>query len=168
MAFEHVKADFKRNGIGFVGFLKAALLPNCINAILLIRCFIWLEKLHLPTFIPYRILLHIHGFEMGRRCRIGGGLFLPHPRGVILTDDTVVGDGASIYGMVRFLREHNHTPVLGDNVFIGDGARFVGGVKVGDNVTVGAAALVLKDVPANTIVGGVPAKVLKEKTPPTK
>lgn len=165
MAFEHVKADFKRNGIGFLGFLKASLLPNCINAILLIRFHIWLEKCHLPTFLPYRILLHVHGFEMGRSCKIGGGLFLPHPRGVILTDETVIGERAAIYGMVRFLREHNHTPVIGDDAFIGDGARFVGGVKLGNNVTVGAGALVLKDMESDSIVVGFPAKVVKKKAP---
>lgn len=163
MAFEHLKADLRRNGIGFFGFVKALLLPTCINAIFAIRVHLWAEKLGLPTFLCYRWLLHVHGFEMGRRCRIGGGLFLPHPLGVILTDDTVIGERASIYGMVRFLREENRTPEIGDDSFIGDGARFVGGVKVGNNVTVGAAALVLKDVEGDSIVGGVPAKLLKKK-----
>jgi len=163
MAFEHVKADLRRNHIGFLGFVKALLLPTCINAILLIRFHLWLEKVGLPTFLPYRLLLHVHGFELGRKCRIGGGLFLPHPLGVILTDGTVIGERASIYGMVRFLREHAGTPVIGDDVFIGDGARFVGGVKVGNDVTVGAAALVLKDMADHAIVGGVPARVLKMK-----
>ena len=163
MACEHVKADLRRNHIGFLGLVKSLLLPNCINAILLIRFHFWLEKHGLPTFLPYRLLMHVHGFELGRQCRIGGGLFLPHPRGVILTDGTVIGERASVYGMVRFLREHAGTPVVGDDAFIGDGARFVGGVKVGNDVTVGAAALVLKDVPDHAIVGGVPAKVLKMK-----
>lgn len=164
MAFAHVKADLRRNHIGFLGLVKALLLPNFFNAILLIRLHLWLERHHLPTFLPYRLLLHLHGFELGRRCRIGGGLFLPHPLGVILTDETAIGERASIYGMVRFLREHGGVPVLGDDVFIGDGARFVGGVKVGNDVTVGAAALVLKDVVDHAIVGGVPARVLKLKT----
>ena len=154
----------RRNGIGFIGFVKALLLPTCINAILVIRLHLWAEKTGLPTFLFYRWLLHIHGFEMGRHCKVGGGLFLPHPLGVILTDDTVIGERASVYGMVRFLREENRTPVIGDDIFIGDGARFVGGVQVGNNVTVGAAALVLENVEDDSIVGGVPAKLLKKKT----
>ena len=61
-------------------FSKAVLPPNRINAIRLIRFFIWQEQLHLPTFVSYRILLHIHGFKMGRRGRLGGDLFSPSPR----------------------------------------------------------------------------------------
>lgn len=52
-------------------------------------------------------------------------------------------------------------PEIGDNVFIGMQTSVVGAVKIGDNASVAAHSLVIKDVPANTLVGGVPAKVLK-------
>lgn len=165
MAFENIRQDCRRNGIGFAQFLKALLVPNHFNAILNIRLHVWFEKTGLPRFIPYRWLLHVHGFELGTGCKIGPGLFLPHPRGVILTDGTVIGADCDVYGMVRFLRENNRTPVIGDRAFIGDGARFLGGVTVGDNVTVGAGALVLKDMESHSIVVGFPAKVVRKKTP---
>jgi serine acetyltransferase len=119
MAFENIRKDCKRNGIGFFQFLKALIMPNHFNAILSIRMHIWFERYHLPRFIPYRWLLHIHGFELGTGCQIGPGLFLPHPRGVILT--------------------------------------------VGNNVTVGTSALVLKDMEGDSVVVGFPAKVVKKK-----
>lgn len=143
--------------------MKSLIVPNYFNAILMIRMHIWFEKCGLPRFIPYRILLHLHGFELGTGCRIGPGLFLPHPRGVILTDGTVIGDCCDIYGMVRFLRENNKTPVIGNHVFIGDGCRFLGGVTIGDNVTVGTGALVLQDMEKDSIVVGFPAKVIRKK-----
>jgi serine O-acetyltransferase len=51
--------------------------------------------------------------------------------------------------------------VIGNNVEVCCGAKVIGGVTVGDNVLIGAGALVVKDVPANTVVGGVPATVIK-------
>lgn len=53
------------------------------------------------------------------------------------------------------------TPVIGDNVKIGTGAKIIGGVTVGNNVFIGANAVVVKDVPDNCVVGGVPAKIIK-------
>jgi serine O-acetyltransferase len=50
--------------------------------------------------------------------------------------------------------------VIGDNVYIGPGARLIGGFKVGNNVVIGANAVVIKDVPDNSVVAGVPAKVI--------
>ena len=54
-------------------------------------------------------------------------------------------------------------PIIGDNVHISAGARILGPVKVGNNVIIGANAVVIKDVPDNCIVAGVPAKVIRDK-----
>lgn len=50
---------------------------------------------------------------------------------------------------------------IGDNVFISTGVKIIGGVTIGDNVVIGANSVVVKDIPSNAIVGGVPAKILK-------
>ena len=55
-----------------------------------------------------------------------------------------------------------NVPIIGDNVYIGAGAVILGEVTVGDNVVIGANAVVTKDVPSNSIAAGVPAKIIKE------
>ncbi|QCX34861.1 hypothetical protein FDN13_12080 [Caloramator sp. E03] len=56
---------------------------------------------------------------------------------------------------------HGWPPIIGDNVFIGPGSRLLGGFKVGNNVIIGANAVVINDVPDNCVVAGIPAKVIK-------
>lgn len=57
----------------------------------------------------------------------------------------------------------DNTPVVGDNCYFGLGAKILGGVKIGNNVIVGANAVVTKNIPDNAVVGGIPAKILKIK-----
>lgn len=54
-------------------------------------------------------------------------------------------------------------PIIGNNVFIAPGAKLIGKITIGDNVAIGANAVVLRDVPSNVSVGGVPAKVISNK-----
>jgi tetrahydrodipicolinate N-succinyltransferase len=71
-----------------------------------------------------------------------------------------VGAGAVLAGVVE---PASATPVtIGDNVLIGANAVVIEGVQVGDNAVIAAGAIVTKDVPANTVVAGVPAKVIKQ------
>ena len=80
-----------------------------------------------------------------------------HHRAVI-GDHFIIGQGITIGG-----RSRNPTvPVIGDKVYIGAGARVLGPIKVGSNVVIAPNAVVIKDVPDNCIVGGIPAKVIKE------
>ena len=57
-----------------------------------------------------------------------------------------------------------HSPYIGDNVEIKAGAKVVGGIRIGDDVIIGANAVVVKDVPSHSIVAGVPAKVIKTRS----
>ena len=66
-----------------------------------------------------------------------------------------------IYQQVTIGYSGDKHPWIGDNVEICCGAKIVGGVHIGNNVIIGAQALVVKDVPDNAVVGGVPAKILK-------
>lgn len=81
----------------------------------------------------------IHG-----RCRIG--------------KNCVIGQGATLGGKSGWYE----VPVLGDNVYVAAGARIIGPVVIGDNAMIGANAVVVKDVPANCVVAGVPAKIIRE------
>lgn len=96
-------------------------------------------------------------------CRdIGGGLLIQHGFATIITAKQI-GKNAKIFQQVTIGYNDDKLPVLGDNVEVCCGAKVIGGVIVGDNVTVGAQALVVKDVEPNVVVGGVPAYVLKTK-----
>jgi serine O-acetyltransferase len=106
------------------------------------------------------------------KARIGGGLFLPHPVGVVIGRDTEIGEYACINQSVtiggncgRRDPTGRRQPKLGNHCLICAGAVIAGPVEVGDFAVVGANAVVTRSVPAYAIVGGVPAKVLHMQSP---
>lgn len=118
----------------------------------------------LPTVIRYLIFL-IYNSDVPCSVQIGEGTVfghtgigvVVHPR-VIIGENCIVGQGITIGGRSRAYE----VPVIGNRVYIGAGARVLGPIKIGNNVIIGPNAVVIKDVPDNTIVGGIPAKILKE------
>jgi len=157
--------DCKANNICFWGLLKALILPVHFNAVLWIRVFCWLERRHLPTFLAWGWLFYAHGLEFARHVRIGGGLRMPHPHGVLFTENMAVGTNASIYGNVRFTRSHDRVPCIGNDAFIGDSAVFTGKSGIGNHCIVGAGAVVTKVFGDNVVIAGNPAKVIRENPP---
>jgi len=85
--------------------------------------------------------------------------------GVVIHDHTVIGENCVIgHDVTIGGRSHDdRVPVLGNRVFVGVGAKIIGPVKIGDNATVGANAVVMEDVPANAIVAGIPARIIRYK-----
>jgi len=94
---------------------------------------------------------------------IGPGFFLPHFVGVTIGANAKIGSGVSIYNDVTLgSKRHDGDsamPALGDNVIIYTGAKVFGGITIGDNSEVGALSLCNKDVPANSIMYGIPPNV---------
>jgi serine O-acetyltransferase len=113
----------------------------------------------------------LHGIEFTPRCAVGPGLMLPHTAGTVVGAQRI-GSNATIFqgvtlGAVTLDMKYvpELRPTLEDHVTICAGAKVLGGIRIGDGVTVGANAVVLTDVPANCIAVGVPAKVImKNKT----
>lgn len=93
---------------------------------------------------------------------IGGGFLIQHGFATIITAEKI-GKNAKIFQQVTIGYNEDKLPILGDNVEVCCGAKVIGGVNIGNNVTIGAQALVVKDVVDNVVVGGVPARVLKTK-----
>ena len=127
----------------FLHNMKIPVLPKLINIIfvrLLFGCQITL------------------GAKIGKGSQIGyGGVgTVIHDRAVI-GKNVLIGPGVVIGGTSK----KYEVPVIGDNCEIAPGAKIIGPVKIGNNCIVGANAVVIRDVPDNTVVGGVPAKVLK-------
>ena len=103
--------------------------------------------------------------EIFSRIKIGPGLFVVHGNGTFVMADRI-GDNCRIYQQVTIGNvdvAEGGRPIIGNNVIIYAGAKIVGGVKIGDNVTIAANSLVIKDVPANSTVMGVPAVTVWKK-----
>lgn len=97
---------------------------------------------------------------ISKDCKIGKNLSLEHFLGIVIGKDVVLGDNCKIYQQVTLGQKNGRYPVIGNNVTIYAGAKVIGGIKIGNNVQIGANAVVLCDVPDNSIVVGVPGKVI--------
>lgn len=90
----------------------------------------------------------------------------PHPIGIVIADCAKLGNNCVIFQNVtiggKTRTGKNGFPTIGDNVIIYAGACIIGDVKIGNNVQIGANSVVIKDVPDNCIVAGVPAKIIKK------
>lgn len=91
---------------------------------------------------------------------LGKGVWMEHPHGTHLHAQSI-GDYLTVKQNVCIGMNHNQLPILGDHVFCGVGSCILGGVKIGDNVSIGANCVVLKDVPSNATVIGNPAIIIK-------
>ncbi len=95
---------------------------------------------------------------------IGEGLFIDHGSGVVIGETAEVGDNVTLYQGVTLggtgKEKGKRHPTIGNNVVISAGAKVLGSFKVGDNVKIGAGSVVLKPVPPNSTVVGVPGKVV--------
>jgi serine O-acetyltransferase len=111
----------------------------------------------------------VTGADLAWQAAVGPGLALHHPTGVVIGPDVVVGERCVVQQGVtlgaarergRIVDGRVDSPVLGDRVEIGAGARILGPISVGDGSIVGANAVVLRDVPAEHLAVGVPARVI--------
>ncbi len=107
------------------------------------------------------------GIEIHPAATIGRGFFIDHGMGVVIGETAEVGDYVTLFQGVTLggtgkERGKRH-PTLGNHVVVGAGAKILGGIRIGDNVKIGANSVVLKSVPPNSTVIGVPARVIKRE-----
>jgi serine O-acetyltransferase len=137
------------------------------HALLAYRLSHWLWARGVP-FVPRvisQLARWLTGIEIHPAAKIGTGFFIDHGMGVVIGETAEIGDYVTLFQGVTLggtgkERGKRH-PTLGNHVVVGAGAKILGGIKIGDNVKIGANSVVLKSVPANSTVIGVPARVIK-------
>jgi serine O-acetyltransferase len=126
--------------------------------------------LRIPFSFVYKVLKPISevitGIELPCETTLGRRFRIDHFGGIVISGDAVFGEDCVIRnGVTVGLKHTGHrgAPVLGNRVDIGAGAKVLGRIRIGDDVLIGANAVVLTDVPSNCIAVGVPARVLPRK-----
>ncbi|WP_369825727.1 serine O-acetyltransferase [Caulobacter sp. BP25] len=111
--------------------------------------------------ITWVLTCNIFRCEVALGTQLGPAAYIPHPYGIVVGDATI-GRNVTILQNVTIgtaSRSRRDTPIIGDDVFIGAGAVIIGAVKIGPGASIGANAVVVKDVPAGASAIGVPARV---------
>ena len=105
------------------------------------------------------------GVEIHPAAQIGRRLFIDHAMGVVIGETTIIGDDCVLYQGVTLGGTGNENgkrhPTLGNHVTVGTGAKVLGNIRIGDNVRIGGNSVVVKDVPSDCTVVGIPGRVVK-------
>jgi serine O-acetyltransferase len=125
----------------------------------------------LPRFLS-NVARFFTGIEIHPGVKIGKGIFIDHGMGVVLGETAEIGDGCTIYQGVTLggtsLSHGKRHPTLGRNVTVGVNSSVLGAIFVGDNAKIGGGSVVVKDVPANATVVGVPARIVAQDGKPIR
>lgn len=111
--------------------------------------------------VRHRFWSVVSGADIPINSKIGGGLLIPHPNGIVIHPGAEIGPNCLLFQQVTIGDAHGAVPRLGGHVDVGAGARLIGPITIGDHARIGANAVVTIDVPAGATAVGVPAKIVK-------
>lgn len=158
---ELVKRDLEkvRYNANFKSFVSALFLNQSFK-----RIFAFRMAKRYPLFALWnRFLSTRYSVHISKSASIGSGFCLGHCFSIIISK-CIIGDDVTLMQQVTIGSSRgggrNGYPRIGDRVFVGAGAKIIGEVTIGNDVIIGANAVVTKDVPDGAVVGGVPAKIL--------
>lgn len=163
--FENIKADFKAHNKEFLNWGFWAMMVYRFGRW---RYTIKSGLIRKPFSILYKLLFFYikgKGIEIPCEVDVGKNFRIDHQGGIVVSgyskfgDNCVIRNGVTI-GIARV--EEKKAPIFGDNVDIGTGAKIIGDIKIGNNVKIGANAVVLKSIPDNCTAVGVPARIIEE------
>tara|TARA_Y100001958_G_C21207791_1_gene533748 strand:+ start:1155 stop:1733 length:579 start_codon:yes stop_codon:yes gene_type:complete len=134
--------------------------------------FFYIAKFDLIARMISQLSRFLTGIEIHPGAKIGKNFFIDHGMGVVIGETSEIGDNVTMYHAVTLggispsidserQRHEKRHPTIGNNVVIGSGAQIIGPIKIGDGSRIAASAVVIKDVPENTTMFGVPAKSIK-------
>jgi len=129
------------------------------------------RKTKLVIKIIYRLAFEIlrqigvrYGISIPPGTEIGSGLLIGHHGGIVVNSETIIGNNCNMSHGVTIGQTNRGSkkgcPTIGNAVFIGPGAVIIGKIKIGNNVAIGANAVVSKDIPDNAVVVGIPGEVI--------
>ncbi len=133
---------------------------------------LWKHKARLLARWLSHLVRFFTGIEIHPGAQIGCGFFIDHGMGVVIGETAEIGNNVTLYhgvtlGGVSIAKGKRH-PTIGNNVVIGAGAKVLGNIQIGENSRIGANAVVVKSVPANSVVVGVPGEVVVRSKPRTQ
>ena len=111
--------------------------------------------------------ISLHGLDVVPSVAIGPRFYVPHPVGTVIMARRLGADVTVVSAVTIGMRKGDDFPTIGDEVYIGAGARILGGITVGNRVSIGANAVVLTDVPDDSVAVGVPATVRPARARPS-
>ncbi len=149
-------------------YLEVVLLYAGLQALVMHRIAHALYRARIP-FLPRwlsQVSRFFTGIEIHPAAQIGDGLFIDHGMGVVIGETSVIGKNVTLYQGVTLggtgKEKGKRHPNIGDDVVVGAGAKVLGNITVGENSYIGANAVVLKDVPPNATVVGVPGHITRQ------
>ena len=147
--------------------LEVFLTYSGFHALLAHRIAHWLLRRNIPILprVISQLARWITGVEIHPGAKIGLGFFIDHGMGVVIGETAELGNYVTLFQGVTLggtgkERGKRH-PTLGDHVVVGAGAKVLGNIRIGDFVKIGANSVVLRSVPSNSTVIGVPARIIK-------
>jgi len=150
------------------GFIQIVLLYSGLHASVshrIAHC-VWKTKIPILPRAISQISRFFTGIEIHPGAQIGKNFFIDHGMGVVVGETTIIGDNVTLFQGVTLGGTGKECgkrhPTIGNNVVVGAGAKVLGNINVGDNSYIGANAVVVKDVPSNATVVGVPGHVTKQ------
>ncbi|MGA8530885.1 MAG: serine O-acetyltransferase [Acidobacteriaceae bacterium] len=129
-----------------------------------VTSWLWRARLRLLGRFLSQVARLLTGIEIHPGAQIGRRVFIDHGAGVVIGETAIVGDDVTLYqGVTLGGTGHEHGkrhPTVRDGVFVGSNAQVLGNICIGENSRVGAGSVVLRDVPPNSTVVGVPAHIV--------
>lgn len=125
---------------------------------------LWRHRMRFLARFNSQVARLLTGIEIHPGAEIGRRLFIDHGLGVVIGETAIVGDDVTLYQGVTLggtgKEKGKRHPTLGNNISIGSGAKLLGNIIIGDNCRVGAGSVVLRSVPANSTIVGVPGHIV--------
>ena len=130
---------------------------------------LWTHGLKLPGRWVSQLTRNLTGIEIHPGASLGAGFFIDHGMGVVIGETAEVGEDVTLYhgvtlGGTSLIKGKRH-PTLGDRVVVGAGAKVMGAITIGEDTRIGANSVVVKSMPSNSVVIGVPGQVVKRSQP---
>ncbi len=131
----------------------------------------WVRRHYLLGRLISQLVRSRTGIEIHPGATIGPLLFIDHGMGVVIGETAEIGKGVTLYHGVTLggtsLNKGKRHPTLEDYVVVGAGAKVLGDIRIGANSRIGANAVVLKSVPPNSVVVGIPGQVVRSQPVPS-